>query len=82
MNLLGRARLQEVPVVQCRSCGARIRWARTVNGSKIPIDAEPAKRIVLTTDHGADIIGAVVVDTFMPHHATCPNAAEHRKAKK
>ena len=80
--MLSRARrLAEVPVRECRSCGARIFWARTVNGNKIPIDAEPAKRVVLTTDHGADIVGAEVVDTFTPHHATCPNAAEHRKAR-
>jgi hypothetical protein len=28
-------------VSACRSCGATIRWATTVNGKRIPVDDEP-----------------------------------------
>ena len=79
--ILSRAQIKCLPVGLCRSCKAQIIWARTDNGRRIPIDAEPVKRVILDDSHGGDIVGASLVDTFMPHHATCPNAEQHRKAK-
>lgn len=69
----------------CRSCGAAIIWAVTPAGKRMPLDAQPAKRIVLD-DYGVKTFGdeapcAQVVDTYTSHFATCPNAAQHRKAK-
>lgn len=39
---------------QCRSCGARVVWARTVEGKAVPLDADrnPAGNIVLLPDRG------------------------------
>lgn len=58
----------------CRSCGAPVIWVRTINGKAQPLDAEPQKRVIINDDG----IG-LVVDTYMPHHATCPYADRHRK---
>lgn len=63
----------------CRSCGAKIVWALTATGKKIPLDAKPEKRVVLESRTPFGEV-AVVHDTFVSHFATCPNAAEHRKA--
>lgn len=65
----------------CRSCGAEIIWARTVNGKPQPFDATPTKGTILSAvapedaPELADLEGpfAKVVDVWMPHHATCPN---------
>lgn len=76
------------------SCGARIVWAITENGKQIPLDAEPEKRTVIVHhqelvkstkdlvlgDSFEAMVRAVVADTFMPHHATCPHAERFRKA--
>lgn len=58
----------------CRACGASIVWATTEKGKAQPLDPRPEKRIVVDAH---DI--ARVVNTFMPHHATCPRAAEFRR---
>jgi DNA polymerase III epsilon subunit-like protein len=58
----------------CKSCGAAILWAKTPAGKAMPLDAEPQKRIVLGRVTGE----AHVLDTYVPHWATCPSAAQHR----
>lgn len=79
----------------CRSCHAPIRWAITIQGNYMPLDAEPdpAGNVLLT---GRRVQGKdgyyeeVQVDSgpglfddgrqrFMPHHATCPQGAEWRR---
>lgn len=68
----------------CRSCGAPILWVKTEAGKRMPIDAKPERRVVLdplAVRLGADELTARVVDTYVSHFATCPNAAQHRKAK-
>lgn len=62
----------------CRSCGAAIRWIVMVSGKRMPVDAKPAKLIVL--DDMPEPRGAVV-DCWTSHFATCPNAAQHRKGR-
>ena len=76
----------------CASCNAPIRWATTVNKKPIPLDAEPSEDgnvvFVDLTDR-VDVLGPEgVVQAkltnqilFMPHHATCPKADQHRKEK-
>lgn len=60
----------------CKSCGASIAWETTGTGASVPVDLPPQKRYARSND------GKVyLVDTFTPHFATCPNAAEHRKDK-
>lgn len=67
----------------CRSCGARIVWAETENGKRMPIDAKPEKRLVLIIDPPSPGTTPLVDvrDTYVSHFATCPNAAQHRKAR-
>ena len=52
---------------ECRSCQARILWAETPNGKKMPMeeaqpDADGARR-------------------FQSHFQTCPNAQQHRRRR-
>lgn len=72
----------------CRSCDAEILWATTAAGKAMPLDAVPnpngnveavcdahGRWSVVAVYKGPDLFGAV---RYMPHHATCPNADEHR----
>jgi hypothetical protein len=65
----------------CSSCGAEIIWTVTEAGRRMPIDAKPEKRVVLRKQENDPLTPlARVVDTFISHFATCPNAARHRSA--
>lgn len=80
----------------CRSCGAPLRWAKTLNGKAIPLDAEPtsAGNIVLhdTRDPrspqarvlaGADLLDARSEGTtlWLSHYATCPDSQKWRRRR-
>lgn len=73
----------------CRACGAPMIWAKTVNGSLQPFDAEPSEKgNVVIKDGIAHVIKedlfseeAPEGQRFMPHHATCPEAKKFRKKK-
>lgn len=67
-------------MAQCKSCGAPIIWAETPNGKKMPLDAKPEKRAVLTVS-ASDKTVAQIQSTYMPHWSSCPNADAHRKGK-
>ena len=60
----------------CKSCQAKITWAKSVNGKPMPLDFPGEKRIVVDEDGVAHVL-----DTFVSHFATCPFAAAHRKPK-
>jgi hypothetical protein len=70
----------------CNSCGAPIRWSRTLKGSYMPLDAEPnPDGNVVLYDNGTC---RVLVDEWgheghrhTSHFATCPNAMHHRRRK-
>jgi hypothetical protein len=80
-------------VSRCRSCGAPIRWAVTVNGKRMPVDDQPTPGgNVSTVPNGAGpglllaLVhppGQTTLDAdeprFTSHFATCPNADQHRK---
>ena len=57
----------------CSGCGAPITFIETVNGKNQPFDLKPIKVTILNSEGKAEVI-----DSFMPHHATCPNADEFR----
>ena len=63
----------------CKTCGAEIVWAMTLNGRAIPLAvASKQKRFAIQrSNYGADY--AAQVDTYLSHFADCPNADEHRK---
>jgi hypothetical protein len=65
---------------RCRSCSAWLIFAKTPQGKTLPVDAVPQKRVVLEPDASGTPI-ARVVDTYVSHFATCPNAAQHRKPR-
>jgi hypothetical protein len=74
---------------ECSSCGAPIRWAKTIKGVGIPLDPEPSPRgNVVISEEGAALVynspGAVAAryegePRYLSHFATCPNADQHRK---
>lgn len=63
---------------RCKGCGAAILWVRMPSGKPMPLDPIPQKRVTLSA--GPVAVGAVV-DTYMPHWATCPNPPQRRKAE-
>ena len=69
---------------KCSSCGAAIFWERTKNGKHIPVDAAPSPDGNIEMRGGiAHVVGdeLPLAPRFKSHFATCPNAAQHRKAK-
>jgi hypothetical protein len=81
----------------CSSCGARIYWAVTAAGKRIPIDVDPTLMglffLVCRPDHllavSAAAEGPVAekyrlarANRYDSHFATCPDAAKHRKLKR
>ncbi len=65
-------------MIACRGCGAQIVWVETKHGKRQPIDPKPEKRLVV--DWRQDPPRARVVDTYTPHHATCPVADQFRRS--
>lgn len=59
---------------RCKSCNAPITWLDMLSGSRMPVDAEGRKMVMLTEDKR----GAIVT-VYTPHWATCPSANTHRK---
>jgi hypothetical protein len=74
---------------RCSSCRARILWAISeASGKPIPLDAEPTEKgnIVVVNGTVARYVRAAERATiaaqslYVSHFATCPNAAQHRRA--
>lgn len=66
----------------CRTCGAPIVWIVTPAGKAHPVDAKPEKRWIVQneiTDGPTAGLSGTLVDTYVSHFATCPQAAEHRR---
>ena len=55
-------------------CGAAITFMETVKGKNQPFDLKPIKSTILNNEGKAEVI-----DTFVPHHSTCPNVDEFRR---
>lgn len=68
-------------ITTCRSCGARIFWAVSINGKPTPMDAEPVGKASVLKVNPNDPVTPVfkVVDAFQTHFVSCPNSAAHRK---
>jgi len=77
---------------RCRSCGAEIRWARTVKGKAIPLDQDPTVTGNVLLVHGpgsptAEVLGPLEADAaradgrtlYMPLHASCPQGTAWKK---
>ena len=70
----------------CRSCKAPIIWCKTAKGRNMPLDNEQSRhglRFIVDNDGYAHHVPDGVQDLgYRSHHATCPNAAQHRKSRK
>lgn len=79
-------------MAKCRSCQAKIVWAITENGKKMPIDPTPVRDgNVIKTGNRVDGLEEVHVISsrdvmeddqrarYTAHFATCPNAKAHRR---
>ncbi len=75
----------------CRSCGRPILWAETTNGKAAPIDPDPVPNGVIVLVQPSDPreppvasvvkhAGSTSLPRYNSHFATCPHAAQHRKA--
>jgi hypothetical protein len=66
----------------CRSCDAKLVWATTASGKKMPLEqcslAEGNIRIDAT---GIARVGKVGTGPYRSHFATCPNSKDWRKDK-
>lgn len=67
----------------CKGCGAQIIWCVTVSGKKQPYDAKPEKRgvIALFQPGTREPPTMRIEDTYLPHHASCPEVERFRKDK-
>jgi len=63
----------------CKSCGARIIWAITRSGKRMPLD-EMCTRVWIVEGRDGEI-HTRPIDGHKPHFATCPNADQHRKKR-
>jgi hypothetical protein len=72
--------------MNCRSCGAAIIWAVTETGKRMPVDAIPSDAGNILLADGIAVIAknddtAADNELHTSHFATCPHAAQHRKAR-
>lgn len=80
-------------MARCRSCNADVVFIRShKTGKPMILNAAPEKRVVIQDNDGviarvpadgpaAPEADALVVDTFTPHHATCPAADKWRRSR-
>lgn len=62
---------------QCKSCGAEIKWIKTLAGKNHPIDAKPEKRWVYTyPEDPKQAAGWSLEETHTSHFATCPDGKQ------
>lgn len=81
---------------KCISCGADIKWIKTVSGRAMPCDPEPVRFLAdkdnaeetFVMANGAVVRGRRAPDEYpftytgyISHFATCPYAKQHRRAK-
>ena len=71
----------------CSSCGAEIRWVRMTSGKPMPLDPKPAEdgNIVFDQYGNGMVVGALFTagrEAFRSHFSTCPNAKQHRRARR
>lgn len=79
-------------ITTCRSCNARIVWARTAfNGTPMPIDVDPVDNgniLVEEQEHSGRLTALVLPPgderiisetTYTSHFATCPDGDQWRR---
>jgi hypothetical protein len=72
-----KQKMDDATDTRCRSCSKPIRFVPTQTGKQIPLDLESEERRVAVVDGKA-----TVVETWLAHFATCPEANRWRKKKR
>jgi len=79
---------ENVELAECGTCGAPMRWERTVRGKPIPLDPQPVPgaHLFITVPSGrvADDRSQEAhpgAERFTTHFATCPDAHKHRRPR-
>lgn len=62
--------------VKCRRCDQMIIFELTFKGSRVPLNYPPEKRMIMNEEGRM-----VVVDTYVSHFATCPEADAFRRGR-
>lgn len=66
----------------CRSCGAKLVWATTAVGKKMPLEpCAVADGNIRIDQAGIARVGRMGTGPYRSHFATCPNANDWRKDK-
>lgn len=72
--------------LDCKKCGQKIRFIRTLAGSWMPVNEEEVSGADIAGEtivtHGGEVLRGLAAKEavgFVPHWATCPNAKEFRK---
>jgi hypothetical protein len=70
--------------IQCRACGAPIKWLRMPSGKAMPVDAKAVRRAgtaVLWREDGRQALPGAdgYTEGHESHFATCPDAARFRR---
>jgi hypothetical protein len=63
----------------CKGCNAAIVWSTTEAGKAVPLNTPPEKRYIMIFPHDGSREYVKLVETWMSHFVTCPQAAEFRK---
>ncbi len=61
----------------CRGCGALMFWASSPNGKPMPLDAKETTIAVFDDENPREPVK--LVRGHVPHHITCPKAANFKK---
>lgn len=68
----------------CRSCRARLLWAFTEKGRRIPLDPKTVDDGNIQLREGVAVVvgqASPGVLLYKSHFSTCPNAKRHRRRK-
>ena len=60
----------------CKTCKAEIIWVETATSPRHPLNAKSEKRFIKDSSRTF-----ILIDTFISHFATCPDADKFRKPK-
>jgi len=67
---------------RCKSCHAPIEWALTAKGSRIPLDPGDHDDGSIVVRDGVAYVIAGAAPARRSHFQSCPNATEHRRARR
>lgn len=70
----------DATATSCRSCGARIRWAVTAAGKRIPLNDDAKSQLSTARRALPDGVFLEVANDHV-HFVTCPNAKAHRRER-